>query len=337
MGSKTIFDKKNILVVGGAGFIGSHLCDKLIEDAKVICLDNFLTGSDANISHLHQNPDFQFIKHDINDPINLETKPELESFKIAFQGLQEIYFLATPASIRAYNKYPIETMMVNSLGLRNALEMAVKHRAKFIYTSSSAVYGETKAGQKIKEDFVGELDQFSPRAVYAEAKKFGETLVHTYKDRFDLDAKIVRIFNCYGPKIKLDDGRMIPELIKSALNNKDLVVYGDQNQIASYLYITDLIEALVKVMDSGEAGPFNIASDAKYQFSEVAEKIVKISQSHSAITYHQPETLMSRQSLADIDLIKEALGWFPITLLDEGLKFTVEYLSAQKGVLAPEA
>ena len=336
MADRAIFDKKNILIIGGAGFIGSHLCDELVKTAKVICLDNFLTGEDANISHLHQNPNFEFINHDINVPIELEKRPELRDFKIEFQGLQEIYFLASPTSPKAYNDFPIETMMVNSLGLNNALKMAVKYKAKIIYASSPAVYGEVSGSKKIKEDYIGQVDQFSPRAVYSEAKRFGETLVYNYRSRFDLDAKIVRVFNGYGPKMKLDDGRMIPDLIRSALNNKDLVVFGKAGDVGSYIYITDLIQALLGVMDSGEYGPLNIASDVKYKFSEMATKIVKLTDSRSSTTYHDIESLMATQPLADITLAKEKLGWFPITLLDEGLKKTIEYLSAQKGILEPK-
>ena len=336
MSDRAIFDKKNILVIGGAGFIGSHLCDELVKEAKVICLDNFLTSSDANIAHLHQNPSFEFINHDINVPIELEKRPELRDFKIEFQGLQEIYFLASPTSPKFYDNYPIETMMVNSLGLNNALQLAVKYKAKIIYTSSPAVYGELDTNKRIKEDYIGMVNQLSPRAVYAEAKRFGETLVNNYRLRLDIDAKIVRIFNCYGPKMSLDDGRMMPELVRSALNNKDLVVFGKANDTGSYLYISDLIQALMAVVNSGEAGPLNIASDAKYKFSEVATKIVKLTESRSAITYHDRGSLMAPQFLADISEVKEKLGWFPITLLDQGLKAIIDYLSAQKGVLKPK-
>lgn len=336
MSDRAIFDKKNILVIGGAGFIGSHLCDELVKEAKIICLDNFLTGSDANIAHLHQNPSFEFINHDINIPIELEKRPELRDFKIEFQGLQEIYFLATPASPKFYDNYPVETMMVNSLGLNNALQLAVKYKAKIIYVSSPAVYGELDTNKRIKEDYVGAVDQLGPRAIYAEAKRFGETLVNNYRLKFDIDAKIVRVFNCYGSKMRLDDGRMMPELVRSALNNKDLVVFGKANDIGSYLYISDLVQALASVVNSGETGPLNIASDAKYKFSEIAGKIIKLTESRSAITYHNRSSLMAPQFLADISQVKEKLGWFPITLLDQGLKSIIDYLSAQKGILQPK-
>jgi len=309
---------------------------ELVKEAKVICLDNFLTGSESNITHLHQNSSFEFINHDINTSIELETRPELRDFKIEFQGIQEIYFLATPGSPKFYSDYSVETMMVNSLGLNNALQMALKYKAKLIYASSPAVYGDIEDGQRVKEDYVGSVDQLGPRAIYSEAKRFGETLVNNYRLKFDLDTKIVRIFNCYGPNMKLEDGRMIPELIKSALNNRDLVVFGQAEDIGSYLYISDLIQALVGTMNGSESGPINLASDAKYKFSEIADKIIELTESRSVITYHDRESIMAPQFLADITLAKESLGWFPITLLDQGLKNTIDYLSAQKGILQPK-
>jgi len=335
MADKAIFDKKNILVIGGAGFIGSHLCDELIKEAKVVCLDNFLTGDDQNISHLLQDSNFEFINHDVVSPIVLEDRPELKNFKIEFQGIQEIYFLASPASPRIYNQHPIETMMVNSTGLYNALQMAVSYKAKFLYVSSSAVYGEVRDNKKIKEDFIGCVNQLSPRAVYAEAKRFGETMVNNYRTKFDIDAKIVRVFNGYGPRMRLDDGRMIPELIRSALYNKDLTIYGQDKDVSSYLYISDLIQALMKVMDSGEKGPLNIASEDKHDFSFVAKKIIELTGSKSGISYHDREAIMAPQSLGDITSIKEKIGWFPITLLEQGLTETIEYLGAQKGIIEP--
>lgn len=336
MSERAIFDKKNILVIGGAGFIGSHLCTELIKTAKVICLDNFLTGSEANIAHLHQDSSFEFINHDITQDIELEKRPELRDFKVEFQGLQEIYFLGSPASPKFYDAHPIATMMVNSLGLNNALQMALKYKAKIIYVSSPSVYGEISGGKKIPENYVGAVDQLGPRAVYSEAKRFGETLVNNYKLRFGLEAKIARVFNCYGPKMKLEDGRMIPELIKSALNNKDLVVFGQAKDTGSYLYILDLIQALIALMHNAETGPFNIASDIKYKFADVASKIIKLTKSRASITYHDRGGLMAPQPLADISQAKEKLGWFPITLLDQGLQETIDYLSAQKGILEPK-
>lgn len=333
---KAIFNKKNILVVGGAGFIGSHLCDFLLKENKIICLDNFITGSEDNIAHLLQHPDFEFIKHDIINDINLESLPELKEFQIEFQGVQEIYFLASPTSPRDYQKYPIETMLVNSEGLRNCLDLAVKHKAQFFYASSSSVYGEGNKGQLLKEDYIGLVNQLGARACFAEAKRFGETLVENYRLKYGLDTKTVRIFNCYGPRMRLNDGRMIPEIIKAAMNNNDITIYGDEKSFGSYFYISDLIKGIKKVMETTEAGPINIASEWKNKFSDIAQTVIKLINSKSKIIYQKGDSFMGEQSLANIALAKEKLGWFPIVLLEDGLKETINYLKAQQGIRDPD-
>ena len=333
---RAIFDKKNILIIGGAGFIGSHLCDELVQEDKVICVDNFLTGSEGNISHLLENSNFKFINHDIVNFIDLEKQAELRDFRVEFQGVQEIYYLASPASPRAYARLPIESLLVNSVGLRNALDMAVRYKAQFFYASSPVVYGDTTGKKLVKEDYVGPLNHLSARAVFSEAKRFGETLVQSYRLKYDLDAKIARIFNCYGPRLKLDDGRMIPEMIRQAVSGEDITIYGDKNGFGSYFFITDLIKVITKLMRSPEFGPVNLASDWKNTYTEIAEKIIALSKAPVKIKYQKPTEIMGEQSIADIALAKEALGWFPVVLLDEGLKKTIDYLSAQKDIEEPE-
>ncbi len=332
---KAIFDTKNILVVGGAGFIGSHLCDELVKKNKVICLDNFSTGERDNIAHLLSNPNFKLINHDINNAIELEKQVELKDFKVEFQGVQEIYYLASPASPKAYADKPVETLLANSVGLRNALDMAVKYQSQFIFASAPAVYGEISSDKPIKENQLGIIDQLGERACFSEAKRFGETLTATYRKVYNLDAKIARIFNCYGTRMKLDDGRISPEMVKAATSAKDLVIYGDEKSWGSYFYVTDLIKALMKLMESTEVGPINLASDWKVTFKEIAEKIIAISDSKSKITFEKRPSSLGDQLLGDITLAKEKLGWFPIILLDEGLKETIDYMSAQHGVLEP--
>ncbi|MEK7167933.1 MAG: GDP-mannose 4,6-dehydratase [Patescibacteria group bacterium] len=336
MAKKAIFDKKNILVVGGAGFIGSHLCEELVSNNKVICLDNFITGEEENISHLLQNPDFKLIRHDIVSPIVLEDQRELDEFRFDFQGLQEIYFLASPASPKAYLEHPIETLLANSVGLRNALDMAVKYKAKLLFASSDAVYGQITT-EPVKEDFVGIIDQFDARSCYSEAKKFGETLVDRYREEHDLDTKIVRISNCYGPRMKLTDGRMIPEMISLAISGGDLVIHGDEKSVGSYFFVSDLVKAMMKIMETKENGPINIASEWQNKFSEIAEEIIKLVKSKSKIKYKAKDKTMADQPKLDISLAKEKLGWFPIILMNEGLKETVDYLTAQKGIREPGA
>lgn len=336
MSPKAIFDKKNILVVGGAGFIGSHLCEELLAENKVICLDNFITGDEDNVSHLLQNPNFKLMRHDLTLALDLEKRPDLKSFRLEFQGLQAVYFLASPTSPKAYGAKPVETLLANSLALKNALDLAVKYRAQFLYASSPVVYGDVADKKSIKEDSIGPLNHLGPRACYGEAKRFGETLVENYRQQFDLDTKIARIANCYGPRLGLNDGRMIPEMIKAALTGKIVEIYGDKKSSGAYFYVTDLIKALVKLMESDERAPINISSDWKMTFTEVAEKIIELTDSKAKIKYLAPTALMAAQSILDIGRAKEVLGWFPIILLEEGLKETIDYLSAQRGVLEPE-
>jgi nucleoside-diphosphate-sugar epimerase len=334
--TKAIFDKKNILIVGGAGFVGSHLCDELVKTNKVICVDNFSTGDNMNIAHLLQNPDFRFLNHDITNFLNLDGFAELETFRVPFQGLQEIYFLASPTSPVTYTQKPIETLLVNSVGLRNALDLAVKYQAKFIFTSSPAVYGPGTGSMLIKESYVGPVNQFGPRACFAEAKRFGETLVDSYRQKMGLDAKIVRILNAYGPRMGLNDGRMVSELIKAATTGPTVTVYGQETDTASYFYVTDLVRGLIKMMDSSEAGPINLASEWKVSLKEVAEKIIALANSPAKIVFADRPANFDAQPLVDITLAKEKLGWFPIILLDEGLKHTIDYLTAQEGIRRPE-
>ncbi|MFA6227938.1 MAG: NAD-dependent epimerase/dehydratase family protein [Patescibacteria group bacterium] len=333
---KAIFDKKNILVVGGAGFVGSNLCDELVKTAKVICLDNFITGDQSNIAHLLANPDFKFINHDIINPIELESRPELAEFKVAFQGVQEIYFLASPTSPKAYVAHPIETLLVNSVGLRHALDLAVKYESSILFASAPAVYGAGTGPMPIKEDYVGPVDQFGPRACYAEAKRFGEALVNNYRLTHKVNTKIARIFNCYGPRLSLTDGRMIPEMISAAYSGTAITVYGQESEFASYFYITDLIRGLMKLMESGESGPVNMASEWKMGVTEIAKKIIALTNSKSVIEFKDRPAHFEAQPLANISLAKEKLGWFPIILMDEGLQKTIDYLSAQKGIRRPE-
>lgn len=328
---KAIFDKKNILVIGGAGFVGSHLCDELVKENKVICIDDFSTGSQKNIEHLLQNSNFRFINHNIVNPISLESLPELEVFKVKFQGVQEVYFLASPTSPVTYSKMAVETLLVNSVGLRHALDIAVKYKAQLLFASSPAVYGQT-TDKPTKESFVGSVNHLAPRSVFAEAKRFGESLVDNYRKAYGVDARIARIFNCYGTRFLLSDGRMVPEIIKSAINNRDIVIYGKRGESLSLFYVSDLIKGMIKFMESSETGPINLASEWKVKIEDVAKKIIEITGSTSKIVYQEKPINFDIQPLADISLAKEKLGWFPIILMDEGLKKTVDYLSAQQGI-----
>ncbi len=336
MPKKAIFEKKNILVTGGAGFIGSHLCDELVKDSKVICIDNFISGNETNIDHLLRNPDFQFIKYDVNEPISLEDLPELEKFQVKFQGLQEIYHLAVPTSPKDFEKLKIDTVLTNSVGTRNILELAVKYRAKFLLSSSAVVYGpRNDQDPYFKEDKIGTVDQLSPRACYDEGKRFAETITRTYGEVYNLDTKIARIFRTYGPRMKLQDGQMLPDFVFNALENKEVVIFGDESFSSSFCHVSDIVQGLIKMMKSGEAGPMNFGSDLEYKIVDVAKKVIELTNSKSKIVFKKPLLFMTPLGLPDITTVKERLGWFPVVLLEEGIKGTIDYFRAHKSILGP--
>lgn len=311
--------------------MGSFLCDQLIKDNNIICLDNFVSGSRSNIDQLLRNPNFVFIKHDIIEPIDLEAYPELEKFKIKFQGLQEIYNLACPMSPKDFDKYRVETALTNSVGTANMLELAVKYRAKFLQFSTSSVYGPRSDKFKyFKEDSYQPMDPLTPRSCYDEGKRFAETLTATYREVYELDAKIVRIFRTYGPRVRLFSGEMVPDFVVQALDNKDLVIYGDKTFSTSLCYVEDVIDGCIKLMASAEVGPVNIGSPDEYSLIEVANKIIQMTDSSSKIVFEAPLLFMTPLGLPDISLAKEKLGWLPITTLETGLQKTIDYAKAHK-------
>jgi len=333
MPKKAIFEKNNVIVTGGAGFIGSHLCEELLNNSKVICIDNFISGDERNIDHLLQNPDFKFIKYDLAKAINLEKFPELETFKIKFQGIQEIYHLACPTSAKNFNQTKIETLLANSLVTKNVLDLAVKYKSKFLFSSSSVVYGPRDENKYYKEDYLGRVNFLSPRACYDEGKRYSETTVTTYRDVYNLDAKIARIFRTYGPRLKLNDGQMLPDFVDNALDNKDLVIYGDKDFTTSLCYVSDIVNGLIKLMESAETGPINLGSDVEFKLSEVAQKIIDMTESKSKIVFEKPLLFMSPLGLPDITLAKEKLNWFPVVRLEDGITKTIDYLKAAKGLI----
>lgn len=328
---KSAFEKKNILVLGGAGFIGSHLCDSLVEKNQVICVDNFISGRRENIEHLLQNENFIFLNHDVNNLDDLEKFKELERFQIKFEGVQEIYNLACPTAPKDFTQNTIATAWTNSLGTIRALDLAVKYKAKIMHFSSSVVYGPRNDSEPIqRENKFYPSSPLTPRACYDEGKRFAETLVYTYRQYYGLDAKIVRIFTSYGPRMPLFVGHMIPDFIVAALDNKPLVIYGDQNFTTTLCYIDDLVDACLKMMASAENGPFNLGSPDEHKISDIAQMIIRMTDSKSEIQYADPLLFMSRLGLPDITLAKEKLQWFPITTLPKGLEETVLYGKAHR-------
>jgi len=333
MVKRAIFDKKNILVTGGAGFLGSHLCDELVKNNKIICIDNFSTGDEKNIDHLLANENFEFINHDITLPISLEALPELKKFKIEFQGIQEIYHLACPTSPKNFLKNRIATLDTLSLGTKNILEMARKFNAKVMDFSSSVVYGPRMEGSvKMDETNLGLVDFLSDRGSYDEGKKFTETYFYNYRKVYNIDAKIVRLFRIFGPKMKLNDGQMIPDFIDAALDNRDIVIYGDKNFSSSFCYVSDCVNAVIRFMETDMPGPLNIGSDIDINITDIAEKIISILGSKSKVVYEKENLFMTSLRLPDISRARQDLGWMPIVVLEQGLEKTIDDLRANKGL-----
>jgi len=330
-------DQKNIVVTGGAGFIGSHLAGELLAGgAHVICVDNFINSSPANIDHLLKNPSFELIKQDISEPLDLERYSELEKFKVKFKGVQEIYHLACPTSAKNFEKYKMDTLKANSLGMKNVLDLAVKYKAKFLHLSTSVVYGpRTKDKKKFNEEDFGIINHLSERGCYDEGKRFAETCVETYRQVHKLDVKIARIFRTYGPRQRLYDGEMIPDFIVSAIDGQDLVIYGDKTFTTSLTYVSDIVDGLQKLMAAGSEylGPVNLGSDQDVKIAEVAEMIIEMTASSSKIKFADPLLFMTPLGLPDIRKAKEELGWIPLVRLEDGLAKSVEFAQANKELL----
>jgi UDP-glucuronate decarboxylase len=337
MPEKPIFEKPNILVTGGAGFIGSFLCERLLNEARVICIDNFCTSQENNIDHLLKNQDFEFIRGDINEPIDLLSYPELERFQLKFQGIQEIYHLACPTSAKKFEEQRQQTLLANSVGMRNVLELAVAHKAKLFHASTSVIYGPRAAdGHLNKEEEFGAFDHLTPRSCYDEGKRWAETMVHTYEQVTGIDARIGRIFRTYGPRMLLNDGQMIPDFILNALDGNDLVVYGDENFRTSLIYVSDVVDGIIKLMRMPkDPGPTNIGSDYDIKIADIAKHIVELTGSKSQIVTDVPPYYMSQHGLPDLTKAREELGWMPVVTFEQGLKRAIEYTVANRGIVKP--
>ncbi len=332
---QTTFSQKNILITGGAGFIGSHLCERLLKDGhRVICIDNFATGHVRNIQPFLQNNSFRFIRLDVNQPFDLDHFSELAAFKIPFQGIQEIYHLACPTSIKQFDQHKIQTLLSNSVGNYHVLELAKKYRAKSLLASSSVVYGSRQDGKtKVTEAEIGLVDPLTPRSCYDEGKRFSETMFFTYRDVHGLDIRIARIFRTYGPRMPLFDGHLIPDFILNALDGKDLILYGGKEFRTSLVYISDVIDGLLRLMEvTQDPGPTNLGTDVDFSMNEVAQKIIDMTGSVSKIADGESLAFLSELALPSIDRAKE-FGWFPLVRLENGLERTIEYLKANQILL----
>jgi nucleoside-diphosphate-sugar epimerase len=309
-----------ILVAGGAGFIGSHLCEALVnKNYSVICVDNLGTGKLENLKNIIKNKNFKFIKHDIRQPLKLKEK------------LDFIFHLASYASPPYYQKYSIDTLMTNSLGTFNILELAKKNKARFLITSTSEVYGDPKIHPQ-KETYWGNVNPVGVRSCYDEAKRFAESLTMEYMRKFKLDIRIVRIFNTYGPRLQKDDGRVISNFIYQALNNLPLTIYGDGSQTRSFCYVSDMVEGLLKMMFTEKAKNeiINLGNPGEFTIKEAAFLIKELTGSKSKIVYKKlPEDDPTRRR-PDITKAKKILNWQPKINLKQGLIETINWFKNEK-------
>jgi UDP-glucuronate decarboxylase len=328
-------EKRVVVVTGGTGFIGSHLCERLLSAGqRVICIDNLVTSELANIEPLLKNSDFEFIKLDINEPFDLESYPELGRFKLNVLGVQEIYHLACPTSAKKFDNLRIQTYLSNSVGMRNVLDLAVKYKARLLQGSTSVVYGPRRAdGARFKETDLGISNHASPRACYDEGKKFAETACFTYASVFGLDVRVARIFRTYGPHQRINDGEMIPDFVIDALEGRDLVIYGDENFTTSLLYVTDLVDGLLRLMNLGKnPGPVNFGGDEDLRLADVATRVITMTGSSSKLVFEPPLLFMTALGLPDTRKAVDELGWIPLVRLEDGLKRSIEYTQVTKGL-----
>ncbi len=304
---------EKVLVTGGAGFLGSHLCDRLLKDGRdVLCVDNYFTGSKQNLAHLAGRPYFELMRHDITFPLYVE--------------VDRIYNLACPASPVHYQFDPVQTTKTSVHGAINMLGLAKRVKARILQASTSEVYGDPEVHPQT-EDYPGRVNPIGPRSCYDEGKRCAETLFFDYHRQHKLDIKVARIFNTYGPRMHPNDGRVVSNFIVQALKNEDITLYGNGTQTRSFCYVDDLIDALVKLMDSaaGFTGPVNLGNPVEVTMRQLAEKILALTGSRSKLAFKPLPADDPRQRQPDIALARKELGWQPRTSLDDGLQATIQY------------
>lgn len=305
--------KKRILVSGGAGFIGSHLCERLLKDGnEVVCMDNFFTGDKSNIVHLVKNPYFELVRHDVTEPFLAE--------------VDEIYNLACPASPVHYQYNPIKTIKTSVMGAINMLGLAKRVNARILQASTSEVYGDPKVHPQ-QEGYWGNVNPVGIRSCYDEGKRCAETLFMDYHRQHDIAIKIVRIFNTYGPRMHPQDGRVVSNFIMQALQNKDITIYGEGNQTRSFQYVDDLVEGMIRMMATEKSfiGPVNIGNPNEFTILQLAEQVILQTGSKSKIKFLPLPQDDPQQRKPDIELAKKSLGWNPTVQLEEGLSKTIAY------------
>lgn len=305
--------KKRILVTGGAGFLGSHLCERLVNEGHdVVCVDNFFTGHKENIEHLLENPYFELLRHDVTFPLYVE--------------VDEIYNLACPASPIHYQFDPVQTTKTSVVGAINMLGLAKRTKAKILQASTSEVYGDPDVHPQ-PETYKGLVNPIGPRACYDEGKRCAETLFFDYHRIYNMKIKVMRIFNTYGPRMDMNDGRVVSNFIVQALKGEDITIYGDGKQTRSFCYVDDLIEGMIRLMNSrdGFTGPVNIGNPDEFTMLELAQKVIEITGSKSNLVYKPLPQDDPMQRQPDITLAKNELKWEPTIKLAKGLEKTIEY------------
>ncbi len=329
-----VFTKPNVLVTGGAGFLGSHVCEALLKHNKVICVDNFISGSERNINHLLENQDFEFIRHDMNTPLDFATLPALNRFKVQFQGIQEVWHLACPNTPGKADEHAIETLSVCSMGTLNALKIAQQYNAKFLFASSAVVYGPRTSETPLKEEDEGIVNLFSSCAAYDEGKRFGEMASFMYQQRYQFPVRVARLFGIYGPRMAVGQGNLVADLIDHAITNDDLVLTGNPKAHASLCYVSDVVDALIKMMSETRGFVLlNIGSDQPVTLQDVAQCVVQVTSSTSAIYTQEGSQEKLPLALPDIHKARETISWFPLVPLDDGIRRTYDYILAHKGIL----
>ena len=308
-----------VLITGGAGLIGSHLCDYFIARGdEVIAMDNFITGSPDNVAHLQNHPRFRFIRQDVTDFIRVDGY------------VDAVLHFASPASPVSYIAYPIQTLKVGALGTHKACGLAKAKGARFLLASTSEVYGDPLVHPQ-REDYWGNVNPIGPRGVYDEAKRFAEAMTLAYHRANNLDVRIVRIFNTYGPRNALDDGRVVPNFIGQALRGEPLTVHGDGSQTRSFCYVTDLVEGIVKLLESNEPTPVNLGNPIETTILTFAEKINALTKNQAGIVFRPRPVDDPGRRCPDISKAKRVLGWEPQVGLDDGLRMTIEYFGKKIG------
>ena len=307
----------NIVITGGSGFVGSYLCEKLINDGhKIIVIDNLLTGSTENINDLLDNENFSFIEQDVQDHIEIEDKVDY------------VLHFASAASPKAYTEHPVNTLKAGSVGTINTLGLAKKHSAEYLLASTSEVYGDPLISPQ-NEEYWGNVNPNGERSMYDEAKRFAEAAVATYSRSYGLKTKIVRIFNTYGPRMQLNDGRVVTNFIVQALRNENITIYGDGTQTRSFSYVEDTVAGIISLMNSTEYDVFNIGNPNEMTVGKLAEKIIELTDSTSEIKYLELPNDDPKQRKPDITKAKTKLNWEPKVNLDEGLAKTITWVEEQ--------